>query len=296
MPNFIELLPAGELEAAAARFGLPTTHEIEAALIVESAGEAYDKNGNPTALQERHKTGQAFQREGHNPASITAKYPQVKNWIGLKPYPHGGYGKKSKQFHKFTVISQLPIEQARACAIQGCSWGAFQVLGENWEALNYESPESFFESMVTPSGQLEAFCRYIEYRDLQNALRSRDWHTFARIYNGPNYKSNRYAWKLTKAFTRISNRNAPKKPPTKSVTTISAVSAVTTTATTAGVVISNASDGKQAISAATEHTDSIQALAPMLENIAYLMVGQSILTFIFAIIIFYRYTKDRGGL
>src|SRR5690606_1577090 len=74
----------------------------------------------------------------------------------------------------------------------------------HWRLLGYQSAEHFFESMHISEGeQLSAFVRFIKAdANLHQAIKNRDWETFARLYNGPAYARNRYDLQLADADDR----------------------------------------------------------------------------------------------
>jgi hypothetical protein len=41
------------------------------------------------------------------------------------------------------------------------------------------------------------------------ALKKQDWAAFAKAYNGPGYKANKYDTKLAEAYQHFSGQNAP---------------------------------------------------------------------------------------
>lgn len=85
-------------------------------------------------------------------------------------------------------------------AIQATSWGAFQLMGFHFEALDYESPEAMRADMDTDQGQLEAFVRFIKADPvLLDALRRLDWGSFAGRYNGPG-QIDVYAGRMARAY------------------------------------------------------------------------------------------------
>ncbi len=53
------------------------------------------------------------------------------------------------------------------------------------------------------AGQIELMGRFIERNGLVGALQRRDWPAFARAYNGPGYRKNRYDTKLAKAYAEF---------------------------------------------------------------------------------------------
>lgn len=82
--------------------------------------------------------------------------------------------------------------------LESASWGMFQLMGFHWERLGYKSAVDFVLTLSKGEPeQLEAFCRFIETdKRLLNAIRSRDWAMFAEIYNGRDYKKNKYDTKM----------------------------------------------------------------------------------------------------
>lgn len=54
------------------------------------------------------------------------------------------------------------------------------------------------------ASQLDAMCRYIKVNNLVNALKNKDWKTFAKGYNGKNYAINNYDVKLANAYKKWS--------------------------------------------------------------------------------------------
>lgn len=85
-------------------------------------------------------------------------------------------------------------------ALQACSWGAFQVLGENYRALGYPTPWHFVCAMYEGElAQLDAAIRYLESRDVLDAMRKGDWRKVIAAWNGPgqvDYYLKRFASRL----------------------------------------------------------------------------------------------------
>lgn len=70
------------------------------------------------------------------------------------------------------------------------SWGKFQILGSNYAAAGYSSPEAFVMAMSeSEKNQLKAFIAFIKFdATLLTSIRNKDWLTFARAYNGKKQK------------------------------------------------------------------------------------------------------------
>ena len=85
------------------------------------------------------------------------------------------------------------------------SYGAFQIMGFNHEVCGFNSPQDMITAMATPEGQLQAFAGFIEGNPrIHNALKAKDWATFASGYNGPAYAQNNYDNKMAAAYARHS--------------------------------------------------------------------------------------------
>ena len=87
-------------------------------------------------------------------------------------------------------------------ANQSASWGLFQIMGFNYKAAGYNDIDTFVDEMYYSEHlQFQAGCNFIASNaGIINALRKKDWTTFARLYNGPAYAQNNYHNKLAAAY------------------------------------------------------------------------------------------------
>ena len=149
---------------------------------------AFDGDGRPTILYERHKFSK------HTGGRYDATHPDLSNPVG------GGYGRFSEQYPKLERAMKLNS----SAALKSASWGAFQILGENHVQAGHATVEAFVAAMK--SGiltQAEAFVAFVlANRTLLSALRARNWSTFARIYNGPAYKKFAYDDKMRSNYLK----------------------------------------------------------------------------------------------
>lgn len=91
----------------------------------------------------------------------------------------------------------------REAALKSASWGKFQILGVNHSVCGWDDAESFVAAMTGGEGpQLDAFVGFVITNGLADELRDRRWDAFARGYNGPGYKQNRYAERMAEAYAR----------------------------------------------------------------------------------------------
>ena len=162
---------------------------IKAIASVETKGDAFISPGVPRILYERHIMARLLKQKGINTAGLPA------DLVNTTP---GGYGKYSEQHAKL----ERAVEIDRDCALQSCSWGAFQIMGFNYKACGYATLQEFINAMYSSeSAQLDAFVGFIKSNPaLNTALRNKDWPTVAKLYNGPDYKINKYDSKLAEAY------------------------------------------------------------------------------------------------
>lgn len=168
---------------------------IRAFAAVESRGKGFLESGHPVVLFERHYfhriTGGRF-NESH---------PDLSHH---KPTPAGEYGKLSEQPDRLKRAMALDHD----AAVRSTSYGLFQVMGDNWKKCGYLSVGHFEKMMWTGADEhLRAFVGFVESSPrLVEALRSKDWHTAARIYNGPGYAKHDYAGRMAAAYATAASQ------------------------------------------------------------------------------------------
>lgn len=182
-----------DLQRAAEHLGVPLA-AIKAVNEVESRGAGFLEDFRPVILFERHVMYARLKAAGHDADALAEKYPNLVN------KKRGGYVGKAGEYGRL----RLAMEIDRACAQEACSWGQFQIMGYHWQALGYDSLDTFVADMQHSEGrQLDAFVRFIEAdAELLDALKARQWPEFARIYNGPAYREGLYDVKLDRAYDR----------------------------------------------------------------------------------------------
>jgi hypothetical protein len=169
---------------------------IRAVAEVEAAGAGFLPDGRPAILYEAH----IFHKE------TNGKHVNVKDRRGVKlsspTWNKNLYGATGAAQHS-------RYEDARAldadAANKACSWGTFQILGQNHKACGFGASQDFVDAMWTggASAHLDAFVKFIQADPkLHGALRAKQWATFARIYNGPGYAANAYDQKMASAYAR----------------------------------------------------------------------------------------------
>ena len=182
---------------------------IQAFAHVETMKAAFDKYHRPTILYER----QVFSRHtNHRFDATNADISSQKAYTNRKfdkagnPIPlNDQYG--AHQYERFERAWLLDED----AAIQACSWGKFQVLGENWKALQFQTTQQFLQAACTSEREhlLKLFVPFAmnkhdtTHGTLRNALIQKNWINAAYLYNGPGYKKYDYDNKLRMAYEKI---------------------------------------------------------------------------------------------
>lgn len=199
-----KLLKDSDYTAAAKRLNISEL-AIRVFGATEGRGVGFLKNGKAKILFERHRMyfylakfkGQAF---------ANSQMKQYPNLVNTAP---GGYKGDTAEYTRLKLAMNIHPE----AALMSCSWGQFQIMGENWESLGYSSVFNFEQQMQTSESlQLEAFIRFIEFKTgtinkkkvaLIDALRAEDWPSVFTLYNGPNYKKLGYQAKFQKEWDHL---------------------------------------------------------------------------------------------
>lgn len=188
-------LKESDLFNAAVRLGVELT-AIKAVSEVESAGDGFLSEGKPKILYERHIMRRVCMQDGLHLLVdlVEGQRPDLIN------KQRGGYRGGAHEWTRLKLAKQLNYDNA----LQACSWGRYQIMGFHWKSLGYASIKEFRDVMCRDeAGQLDAFVRFIEAdKDLHQALKTKDWVTFARIYNGPAYAEHQYDVRLAAAYAR----------------------------------------------------------------------------------------------
>lgn len=173
-----------------------TPNHMKASKEVEAPRGSFDDHGRPSILYERH----VFSRNTSPKGKFNASHPTLS---ALKGYGPGGYGAFSAQYEKLEAAYSLDPE----AAFEACSWGAFQVLGENAASLGYPSARAMAVELARSEfGHLDSYVRFIRVNGLADELgRCRAGHPdscipFVEEYNGHGFRAFSYHVKFAEAL------------------------------------------------------------------------------------------------
>lgn len=183
-------------------------YELELAVVkavneVESRGAGFLKDGRPKILFEGHIFWRQLKKAGLDPQKFVNDYTQnvlYESWVKIH---YEGNEKEYFRLEKAAGMSDLP--EVHEAAYTSASWGSFQIMGFHFRSLGYSSVDHFVAGMYQKEAKhLEAFGRFLEVNNLIRQLKEKDWHKFARGYNGSGYRQNNYHIKLQEAFEKYS--------------------------------------------------------------------------------------------
>lgn len=178
---------------------------VEAAVVkavrdVEAGGNGFF-GARPKILFEGHIFWKRLKEHGIAPQ---------EHRVGNEDILYPEWTSENRRYYKDDQYARL--EKAKkideGAALESASWGLFQIMGYHWELLGYETVKAFVKAMyVSEAEHLKAFARFLKANNLVVHLKALDWAKFARAYNGPGYKQNRYDEKLAAAYEREKERD-----------------------------------------------------------------------------------------
>jgi hypothetical protein len=159
---------------------------IKAVTAVEAPRGAFDEWARPTILFERHLFHR-FTGGTHDHFAPDISNPTM-----------GGYGRYAAQYGRLDRAYALDA----TASLRAASWGAFQILGDNYARSGFGTVDLFVTAMCqSVQQQLAAFVAYIKFSSaMAHSLQNKQWATFASMYNGPAYRRNHYDTNLESAY------------------------------------------------------------------------------------------------
>jgi hypothetical protein len=186
-------MTAGGLGSGCDKLGVNAA-EVWAVLTVETLGSGFLPDRRPKILFERH----VFHKE--TKGAFDQKAPDLSNPV------QGGYSGGADEYLRLARAMQLD-EQA---ALRSTSWGICQIMGFNAAKAGFPDAPTMVRAMVdSEDQQIGGLFAFLSSSNLDQPLRSHDWTSFARGYNGPTYAKNQYDTRLASAFQKYSTGLLP---------------------------------------------------------------------------------------
>jgi hypothetical protein len=177
---------------------------VNAVYLTESSGDGYLKSGRPKILVEGHVIWKYLVKNKIDPNKYLPKYNDVvyKKWT--KAFYKGG----EKEYTRLYKAMEIHEDSA----LCGTSFGAFQVLGENYIDLGYPDVKTFVLKMCQGyHEQLEILGQYLKFKKLIIPMKERNWTKIASVYNGPGYKANRYDEQMATNYLKSIRKHGTTK-------------------------------------------------------------------------------------
>lgn len=162
---------------------------------VESAGSGFLPNGRPKILFEGHIFYKLLSK-----VTNTVRLKQLCRDFPNIVYPTWNRSKYKGGLGEYSRLNQA-LKLNKDLAYQSASYGLFQIMGMNYALCGCSSVEEFVNKMSTSEEeQLKLTIKFLFKNNLVETLNSKNFASFARIYNGPGYASNKYDVKLMNAY------------------------------------------------------------------------------------------------
>lgn len=167
---------------------------LRAIVEVESNGNAFFPSGRIAILFESHLFYYWLQRHGIDPVPYTRSHPNICTRAWTRNY-YGG----EREYDRLQQAMAIHEDSA----LMSFSAGLGQVLTLHWLKLGYASVHEYLNLLsLGVNTHLDAIGRYLKVFGLLPAIRARDWHSVARMYNGESYAVHGYHTKLQQAYHR----------------------------------------------------------------------------------------------
>lgn len=192
-------LVRSDFETAAHQLGVETA-AIRAVAAVESGGRTgFDAKKRPVIRYENH----IFRHLTRS--RYDASHPELSAAYGSAQYQRthrfGGARYADEQWALLGAAFALAPDQA----VMACSWGMFQVMGENYRSVGWTRLPQFVTDMFYSESQhLRAFLGFCRNAGLVSYLKNHQWARFAQGYNGPSYRQNHYDAQLAHYYAQYS--------------------------------------------------------------------------------------------
>ena len=161
--------------------------EVWAVLTVETRGFGFLQDRRPQILFERHIFHRRTQGR-HDSGNADISNAKAGGYLG-------GTG-------EYTRLEKA-MSLDRKAALESASWGIAQVMGFNYEVAGFATVDAMVAGMVKDEdAQLLAMANFIKGNMLAGALQRQNWASFARGYNGPEFKKNEYDTRLAAAHAK----------------------------------------------------------------------------------------------
>ncbi len=160
--------------------------------------QGFLSDGRPKILFEGHVFWRELKKVGVDPAPHAERFPSIVYERWTREHYRGGAGEYDRL--------DIAVKIHREAALKSASWGIFQIMGFNYKAAGHSSVQRYVNAMFdSAADHLFAFTSFIRKTKngvMRQALKDKDWTTFAKNYNGPGFAQNNYHTRMAEAYRR----------------------------------------------------------------------------------------------
>jgi hypothetical protein len=199
----MKLITTKDLKDIASEFQL-TYELVKTVLIVESSGAGFDAKTEKIKIQ--------FEPHIFHKQLALRKIQSTLKFIGGTLYQifigktviENKVDVQEKEWEAFEKSKKINEESA----YQATSWGLGQIMGFNHKVCGFETAKKMAENFeLSEANQLRGMMMFIKSNSkMFNALKNKDFETFARFYNGATYKKYKYDTKLKLTYEKLSKK------------------------------------------------------------------------------------------
>lgn len=182
-------LTDADFKRVASRLGVEVA-AIKAVVIIEAGAkmEGFWAPGVPVINFDR-----AMYNRYRSKAQSTKGNPSEKVPSGLSGYA-------LQEWNQLVTARKSNVDGAN----MGTFWGMFQIGGFNYKLCGCESVAEMVRLMsYSELEQLELFATFLINTGMVKDLKSKNWASFAKRYNGPNYAKRGYHTKMANAYAKF---------------------------------------------------------------------------------------------
>ncbi len=194
-PNKNQTLDRNRIAEMASLYGLDVASVLAVAEVESGGRSGFQKTGLLTVLFEAHIFYRELKKVGLDLDALMIKYPTLISPTWNRSLYKGGDAENSR------LAEALNVHE---CAWNCASYGMFQIMGFNHQACGFNTAREFVDYLKAgQEAHVETFLKFISSDSRKiNALKNRDWATFARLYNGSEYAQNKYDIRLAEAYQK----------------------------------------------------------------------------------------------
>lgn len=174
------------------------TEALRAVVEIETGAThvGFHSDGQPLINFDLSQFRRLAARRGINLGRYRSDYPQLFSPLNIRRY--GSH--QAAHRARFDAARQIDS----VAAVEATFWGMFQIGGFNWRLAGASDLDDFVRRMSTSEyDQLLLFANFIRNTGMVRHLRTKNWASFAKLYNGPGYAKRGYHTRMAAAYRRM---------------------------------------------------------------------------------------------